>query len=382
MLKLSGSGRHVFKTAVGFVGMAWTPKGVCRVLLGFANRQAAAEAMRAWCPDLADVARPGGSAAQVARRIKRHLTGKPDDLKDIPVDTPGATEFTRQVWRVLRRVPPGKVITYGDLARKAGRPGTARAVGRAMAVNPVPLIVPCHRCLGSDGSMTGFSTEGGVFLKRRLLFIEGYEPDPEHAAGLRLLRRRDPVMRRLIKRVGPYQAVPDRRGSPWETLVTAIVHQQLSVKAGRTIAGRVRELTPGPRYPAPDQVLSLPDNDLRGCGLSRAKTGFIKDLAARVTDGRLKLGRLEKLSDEEVVAELIQVHGIGLWSAQMHLIFHLGRLDVLPTGDLGLQHGAGKAYGLKGHATPAQLQELGEKWRPFRSMASWYLWRSLDAGGV
>jgi 3-methyladenine DNA glycosylase/8-oxoguanine DNA glycosylase len=251
-----------------------------------------------------------------------------------------------------------------------------------MAVNPVPLIVPCHRCVGGDGSMTGFSTEGGVFLKRQLLFIEGYEPDPEHAAGIRFLQRRDPVMRRLIKSIGPYQAVPDRRGSPFDTLVTAIVHQQLSVKAGRTIAGRVRGLTPGPRYPNPEQMLSLPAAVLRGCGLSRSKTAFVKDLAGRVADGRLKLGRLAKLSDEDVIDELTRVHGIGVWSAQMHLIFHLGRLDVLPTGDLGLRHAAGKAFGLSEHATAAQLTELGTRWQPYRSLASWYLWRSLDAGGV
>ena len=382
MLSFSGSGRHVFDTAVGPVGLAWTPQGVCRIHFGSKDRQRTTEAMQAHCPHLAPSSRPAGPAAQVVRRLKRHLAGHLDHLLDIPVYTPDASEFARKVWRTLRKVPPGTVVTYGELALKAGRPGAARAVGRAMAANPVPLIVPCHRCVGSDGSMTGFSTEGGVFLKKRLLFIEGYEPDPEHAAGIRLLQRRDPVMRRLIKGVGPYQAVPDRRGSPFDTLVTAIVHQQLSVKAGRTIAGRVRDLTPGPRYPGPGQMLALTEPVLRGCGLSRSKTGFVKDLAARVTDGRLKLGRLEKLSDEEVIAGLTQVHGIGVWSAQMHLIFHLGRLDVLPTGDLGLQHAAGKAYGYPEHATAAQLTELGERWKPYRSLASWYLWRSLDAGGV
>lgn len=215
MLSFLESGLNVFDTAVGPVGVAWTPRGVCRVHLGSKNRQDISKALQEYCPNLPMVSRPGGSAAQVVRRLKRHLAGHPDDLRDIPVDTPGASEFARKVWRTLRKTPPGSVITYGELARKAGKPGAARAVGRAMATNPVPLIVPCHRCLGSDGAMTGFSTEGGVFLKKRLLYIEGYHPDPDHAAGIRLLQRRDPVMRRLIKGVGPYQALPDRRSPPF-----------------------------------------------------------------------------------------------------------------------------------------------------------------------
>jgi O-6-methylguanine DNA methyltransferase len=279
-------------------------------------------------------------------------------------------------------VGPGHTVTYGELATKAGRPGAARAVGRIMGTNPVPVIVPCHRCLGADGSLTGFSAAGGIQLKAHLLFIEGYERDPDHAQGIRHLQKVDLKMRRVIGRVGPYLATPDKPRPPYDTLVTAIVHQQLSVKAGQTISGRVRSLTPGSHYPSPEEMLAFEPAVLRACGLSNAKVGYVQDLAARVADGRLKLGALKHMSDDEVVAELTKIKGIGVWSAHMHLIFHMGRLDVLPVGDLGLQMAAARLYGLEEYATPAQLTAIAEPWRPYRSLGSWYLWRALDTGGL
>jgi len=154
------------------------------------------------------------------------------------------------------------------------------------------------------------------------------------------------------------------------------------LKAGQTIAGRVRDLAPGPGYPAPERMLAIDTATLRACGLSNAKASYVLDLAARVHDGRLDLRSLRRLDDESVIAALTTVRGIGEWSAQMHLIFHLGRLDVLPTGDLGLRAAAGKLYALGGHATPAQLTAIAEPWRPYRSIASWYLWEALDSGGI
>jgi DNA-3-methyladenine glycosylase II len=142
-------------------------------------------------------------------------------------------------------------------------------------------------------------------------------------------------------------------------------------------------LTPGARFPTPEQMLDFAEADLRAVGLSGQKTSYVKDLAARVQDGRLQLNRLRRLDDAAVIDQLTQVRGIGVWSAQMHLMFHLGRLDVLPTGDLGLQIACSKAYGLgEKYASPVQMEELGQKWAPYRSIASWYLWRSLDQGGL
>lgn len=373
MLKFPDSGRTAFDTRVGRVGFVWNTRGVERLVFG-----EAVEALAG--PPL--VKRPQGPAGEVAQRVKAHLRGKRDTFRDVPVDFRGLSDTTVKVLRTLRRVRPGKVVTYGELANRSGIPGAARAVGRIMGANPVPLIVPCHRCLGADGSLTGFSAEGGTHLKAWLLHIEGYERHPEHAAGLRHLARVDKKMKRVIDLVGPFQAVPDKPAPHWETLVTAIVHQQLSVKAGQTIAGRVRDLTDGPRYPRPAEMAALDPMTLRGCGLSHAKVSYVQDLAARVDDGRLRLASLSRRSDAAVIEELTKVKGIGEWSAHMYLIFRLGRLDVLATGDLGLRMGAGKLYGLQEHATPAELTAIAEPWRPYRSIGSWYLWRALDSGGL
>ncbi len=381
MLKFDKPGRIVFPTKTGFVGLGWTTAGVRNLILGLTEENTVT-ALEKSCSDLPAVRRPSGHATLLVKRIKSHLGGRNDDFLDVPVQYPRIGEFSGKVLRRLRKVPPGKVVTYGQLAALCGKPAAARAVGSIMGANPVPLIVPCHRCLGKDGSLTGFSTEGGIEFKARLLFREGYVANEEHAAGIAHLRRVDPVLRRIIQVAGPYRALPDKAKPAWESLVTAIVHQQLSVKAGQTIARRVRELTSGPRLPSPAEVLKMKHEDLRAAGLSNQKVSYIQDLAAKVDSGELNLNRLRRLTDEEVITELIKVRGIGRWSAQMHLIFHLGRLDVLPTGDLGLQIAAARGYGFDEYATAAQLEEIGAKWAPYRSMASWYLWRGLDGGGL
>jgi len=298
------------------------------------------------------------------------------------VDLTGCSDFSRGVYGSLRRVEPGQVVTYGELAQRAGRPGAARAIGRIMGANPVPLIVPCHRCVGADGALTGFSGHGGIELKARLLHFEGFVRNPQHADGIAHLRRRDPVLRKVIDAFGPYLAVPDRPGPPYDVLVRAIIHQQLSVKAGQTIAGRVVALTPGPRFPSPQEMLALDPTLLRAAGLSNSKVSFVRDLASRVADGRLNLRSLERMTDDEVIATLTEVRGIGVWSAHMHLIFHMGRLDVLPVGDLGVQNGAARLYGLGDKPSAAQMEAVAEPWRPYRSLGAWYLWRSLEGGGL
>jgi DNA-3-methyladenine glycosylase II len=382
MMRLTGSGRHVFSTAIGPVGLAWTPRGICRLEIGHADADTTDAALAGRFPGLDAVARPPAPVAAVATRLRAALRGAADAFLDVPVDFGDAPPFAIEVWKRLRRVPCGEVVTYGELANACGRPQAARAVGRIMGANPVPVIVPCHRCVGADGTLTGFSAAGGLALKAKLLHGEGWVRDQEHARGLAHLAKADPKMRALIRRHGPYLARADRPRPPWETLVTAIIHQQLSLKAGQTIAGRVRDLAPGPGYPTPERMLAIDTATLRACGLSNAKASYVHDLAARVHDGRLDLRSLRRLADEDVIAALTTVRGIGEWSAQMHLIFHLGRLDVLATGDLGLRAAAGKLYGLGGHATPAQLAAIAEPWRPYRSIASWYLWEGLDSGGI
>jgi methylated-DNA-[protein]-cysteine S-methyltransferase len=375
-------GFHLFGTQLGACGFGWSARGIDRFLLPVEDPLTGEALLRKGAPERAFVACPPRKLRRLPKRVSAHLAGKPDPMLDVPLDLSGATEFSRKVYLTLRRIGPGQVTSYRNLARKAGHPGAARAVGRAMATNPIPLLIPCHRVLTTDNRLNGFSAEGGIALKARILFAEGVILNPEHAAGIAKLRRADPKLRRIIDHVGPYAPLGEVRHTPYEALVSSIVYQQLSGKAASTIARRLKGLTPGDSYPTPREVQKLSDAKLRQAGLSRQKTSYLRDLARHMEDRRLVPGRLRRLSDEEAIASLSQVKGIGRWSAQMYLIFHLGRLDVLPVGDLGFRTAVRKVYGLKELPTPKELEPMGERWRPYRSMATWYLWQSLRVGGL
>ena len=185
-----------------------------------------------------------------------------------------------------------------------------------------------------------------------------------------------------MKRVPPFPSFPDAaqrvQRTHYEALTRAIVFQQLAGAAARTIHGRVCALTPGPRFPKPAEILALPDERLRGAGLSRIKLLAVRDLASRIERGELNLIRIARRADERVIEDLIQVRGIGEWSAQMFLIFRLGRLDVMPTTDLGVREGARRLDGSKERPTPKDLLARSECWRPLRSVASWVLWRLTE----
>lgn len=190
------------------------------------------------------------------------------------------------------------------------------------------------------------------------------------------LREADPVLRRIIDRVGPIES--SHEPDLWWSLVDAIVGQQLSVKAAATISGRVAALTGTGERPTPAEILEIPDEALRGAGLSRAKTAYVKDLAAKWLDNTLEPDRIPSMPDEEIIEHLIQVKGIGRWTAEMVLIFTLQRPDVWPVDDLGIRVAVQRAYALPERPAPAELQAFGEAWRPYRSVASLYLWRSLQ----
>ncbi len=375
-------GSFVFAWKLGSVGLVWGESGISRVALGGTDIDPILARFASDFPGLRSFKKPPLAIAAIVKRLKKLAIGHKDPLKDVPVDLTGCSAFSRQVYKELRKIGPGKVTTYGALATLAGRPGAARAVGRIMGANPVPLIVPCHRCLGKDGSLTGFSSTGGTELKARLLFFEGHISNPEYARGIAHLRRCDPTLRPVIDAYGPYLAVSDKPTPPYDTLVRAIIHQQLSMKAGRTIASRVQNLTSGTRFPTPEEMLAMDPQKLRAAGLSGQKVSYVLDLATRVGDGRLNLRALNRLSDEEVISTLTTVRGIGVWSAHMHMIFHLDRLDVFPVGDLGIQVAAARLYKLGEKPTSSQLQKVAEPWCPYRSLGTWYLWRSLEAGGI
>lgn len=188
------------------------------------------------------------------------------------------------------------------------------------------------------------------------------------------LRAADARLAGVIDRVGPIEA--SLEPELWWALVDSICSQQLSVKAATTILGRVAALGAQGR-PGPAEVLALPEEALRGAGLSGAKTRYVRDLAARWLDGSLPHARIPTMPDDEVVAALTQVRGIGVWTAEMVLIFALGRPDVLPVGDLGIRVAAQRLYDLPERPGPEELRRIAEPWRPYRTLASRYLWRSL-----
>ncbi len=196
------------------------------------------------------------------------------------------------------------------------------------------------------------------------------------------LRAADPVLKQLIDQVGVDGLGDPRAGRPadhYGALVRSIVGQQLSTRAARAIYARLTERFGG-RTPTPQKVLDDDPDELRAAaGLSHAKVRYLRSLAEHVIDGRLELEKLDALSDQEIIAELTAVKGLGTWSAHMFLMFHLQRPDVLPTGDLGIRRAVMLAYGLAALPDPASLERIAEPWRPYRTLACRYLWRSLSA---
>ena len=204
------------------------------------------------------------------------------------------------------------------------------------------------------------------------------QPPHEHeypAGALEHLAGADPVIGGLIERYGV--VVRDRGRPPFYALVAAIVGQQTSVKAAAAILGRLGDLLPDRRSFGAEALAAIPLEQLRAAGLSAAKASYMHDLAAKVAGGQVDLARLPRLSDEEVIAALVQVKGIGRWTAEMFLIFSLGRLDVLAVDDLGLRAGVQRAYGLSQLPKAAELRAIAEPWRPYRTIATIYIWEHL-----
>jgi DNA-3-methyladenine glycosylase II len=198
----------------------------------------------------------------------------------------------------------------------------------------------------------------------------------DYEKARRTLSRRDPVLRDLMRAHGPCGLAEAQHTEPFRALVSAIISQQLSTRAAATIKGRLDTVV-GSRL-TPSRVAAVSDDELRRVGLSRQKIAYLRDLCSRVDSGQLALDQLDAMRDDEVVAALTSVKGIGRWTAEMFLMFRLHRPDVLPVGDLGIVKAVQRAYGLRRVPTPERLTKLGEQWRPYRSVACWYLWASLD----
>jgi len=199
----------------------------------------------------------------------------------------------------------------------------------------------------------------------------------DYARARRVLLRRDPVLASLIRRHGPCGLAAVQRADHFSALVRSITFQQLSTKAASTIYGRVVALMPN-GTPTVDGFGCITEAQLRAAGLSRQKSAYLRDLCQKVSAGELDLNALDAMDDESVIASLTKVKGIGRWSAEMFLMFRLHRPDVLPVDDLGIVNAIQRLYGLRKRPNAARIKKIGEAWRPYRTVACWYLWRSLE----
>jgi O-6-methylguanine DNA methyltransferase len=422
-----------FSTPIGTCGLVWNSHGILRLFLP-ESESGLIERLRSLTGSPCSPTRIPAMARTAMSRLQAHLAGTLDDFAGIPIDLTACTPFQQKVYAALRAVPPGSTISYGELARHIGAPRAARAVGAAVGANPAALLIPCHRVLGAQGALGGFSAPGGTDTKKRLLQIEGVpwpaSPSRSHRAtpanavnpdvplkgsrkrrvqasqpltkidkagprisqdssplpplaeldqakAIRHLRRADPLLGRVISRVGPCTLEVQTIPSTFEALLEAIVYQQLTGKAAATIFGRVRALFG--RTLRPFDLLRCPDEELRGAGLSGPKIAAARDLAEKTLAGAVPdPHELIRLTDEEIIARLTAIRGIGRWTAEMLLIFRLGRPDVLAVDDYGLRKGLAAAHGLAELPSPRRLAEIGERWRPYRTIASWYLWRAAE----
>ncbi len=322
----------------------------------------------------------------LVQTVRAHLKGDAQDFSAVPLALSGS-DFLQSVYRAAQKIPAGSVLTYGELAMLLGKPGASRAVGTALGKNPIPLLVPCHRIVASGRKPGGFSAPGGLAAKLALLDCEGVslQPPPTlHSTALWLkavaaLQKQDRAIARLIKHVGPMEFVPHLREEPLTSFISAIVSQQLSVKAAATILKRVNALITVDGVPHPEKLLLTSDDELRGAGLSYMKASYLKDLAQKYRDGELPtLPQIKQMSDNQIIKRFTQIKGVGRWTVEMYLIFNLGRSDVFPTLDLGVRKGVALALNLDKVPDSEAALAYGEKWKPYRSVASLYLWRSLD----
>jgi methylated-DNA-[protein]-cysteine S-methyltransferase len=400
----------LFETPIGSCGFAWSDAGLTWVQLPEEDREATRARLLAKVGNAGPMATakttPGWVKDAVAR-VREHLAGKPQDLARVPLDVSRLTPFNAKVLRAAQAVPAGRTTTYGDLAGIVGSPGASRAVGRAMATNPWPVIVPCHRVVAASGGTGGFSAYGGLVTKEKMLQLEGatlltgsaakqtslFDTPPgarrlpfDAEAAVRQLSAADAVLAKQIAKTGAFRLELKETEGTFAALAEAVVYQQLSGRAAATIFGRVRALYPNGHLD-PKRLLGSNDEALRGAGLSAAKLASLRDLATKTIDGAIPtLAELDRMDDEAIVERLTTVRGVGRWTVEMLLMFRLGRPDVLPLADYGVKKGFARLF-LKGRTkygpdelpTPAALTARAERWRPFRSVASWYLWRALES---
>jgi len=388
-MTMTAPGFALFDTAIGRCAIAWGESGICAVQLPEASVSATRRRMRLRYPGAAESA-PPPVVQRAIDRIVTLLRGEVADLEQITLDMTLVPAFHRRVYELARTIPPGRTLSYGELASQIGSQGAARAVGQALGKNPFAIVVPCHRVLAAGGKPGGFSANGGVDTKLKMLRIEQaqrslFDGDGQLAfdpiQAVETLRKGDPKLARLIARIGPCRLQLKTTPSIFAALAESIVYQQLHGKAAATIFARVRALFPRARGAlTPAQVLRASETELRGAGLSNAKYLALRDLAERCQSGSLPtLSQIQKLDDEAIIERLTEVRGVGRWTVEMLLMFRLGRPDVLPLDDYGVRKGFSIAFGTEELPSKAELEARAQRWKPYRTVASWYLWRATDS---
>ena len=385
-------GITLFDTELGRCAIAWSDVGVLGVGLPEARPTETLGRMQRQHTEATVVETPPPHIAAAIAAIRALLEEGRADLSTIALDMERVPEFERRVYAVARTIPAGQTLAYGEIAARLGEPGAARAVGAALGRNPFPLLIPCHRVLAANGKIGGFSASGGVVTKLKLLAFErasairgdlfdgdgGFPFDRDEAVAT--LKAADPTLARLIESVGPFRLELKHASSVFAALAESIVYQQLNGRAAETIFTRLRALFPrGHEGPKAEQILRAPDAKLRGAGLSQAKLLSLRDLAKHAVSGGLPtLDELAAMDDETAIERLTVVRGIGRWTAEMFLMFRLGRPDVLPVDDYGVRKGAQVTYRMRKLPDKKRLTKVAEKWRPWRSVGSWYMWRAAE----
>lgn len=404
MNKIESSDYTIFSTAFGKCAVAWRGGVITALLLPensasdlmqkcshFSSSNSLADFHGRKKPEKSMPA----SITKAILQIQKYFAGEEFNFKRIKIDLTGVSPFYQRVYSELQKIETGCTISYKGLAQRCESPGASRAVGSAVASNPIPLLIPCHRVINADGHLGGFSAGGGLELKARMLRHEGVEltttgpvrlqrppllSDIDLDSAIEHLAKVDLKLGRFIKAAPRFNVKCDSFISPFQALLETIIYQQLNGKAASTIFSRVLGLFSGNNVVLPLDIIRATDEELRSAGLSGAKIAAARDLADFAISGRLPdLKTLQRMPDREIIATLTQIRGIGRWTVEMLLIFKLGRADVMAIDDYGLRKGLAVIRGTpQTLPSPSELANQGLIWKPFRSIASWYLWRASE----
>ena len=388
---MTAHGFTLFDTSIGRCGIAWSERGIVGVQLPDTRESETRARLLRHYPGAVE-ASPPPEIQRALDTIVALLAGEAADLSVAVLDMQRVSPFHRRVYEAARTIAPGATLSYGEIAKQMGAESSARAVGLALGRNPFAVVVPCHRVLAASGNIGGFSANGGIATKLRMLSIEaarasgqgalfegdgafGFDP----AVAVEHLREADPVLAKLIEEVGPFRMQLRKARSIFVALAEAIVYQQLNGRAAASIFARVCALFPVAQGLTAEQVLRISEAKLRAAGLSNSKLLSIRDLARKAVDGEIPtLAEAHRMDDEMLIERLTQIRGIGRWTVEMLLMSRLGRPDVLPVDDYGIRAGYAVAFRKRKFPAPKDLIRPGAKWKPYRTVASWYLWRAAD----